>query len=108
MVLQRCKKLVWGGGLEGHQKRLGEFSFSFPLHHWDGTRVKFWKDLWCGNQSLEEAFPILFNLSVNKKDGLLRLGRKTKEEVVGGFRFNRHLNDWEVGEVESLLSKLLP
>ncbi|RVW47728.1 Transposon TX1 uncharacterized 149 kDa protein [Vitis vinifera] len=33
----------------------------------DGTRVKFWKDLWCGNQSLEEAFPILFNLSVNKE-----------------------------------------
>ena len=33
----------------------------------DGTRVKFWKDLWCGNQALEEAFPILFNLSVNKE-----------------------------------------
>ncbi|RVX09662.1 F-box protein [Vitis vinifera] len=33
----------------------------------DGTRVKFWKDLWCENQSLEEAFPILFNLSVNKE-----------------------------------------
>ncbi|RVX13211.1 Transposon TX1 uncharacterized 149 kDa protein [Vitis vinifera] len=25
-----------------------------------------------------------------------------------GLRFNRHLNDWEVGEVESLLSKLHP
>ncbi|RVW38447.1 putative ribonuclease H protein [Vitis vinifera] len=33
----------------------------------DGTRVKFWKDLWYGNQSLEEAFPMLFNLSVNKE-----------------------------------------
>ena len=33
----------------------------------DGTKVKFWKDLWCGNQSLEEVFPILFNLSVNKE-----------------------------------------
>ncbi|KAL6343049.1 hypothetical protein AAG906_017861 [Vitis piasezkii] len=54
----------------------------------DGTRVKFWKDLWCGNQALEEAFPILFNLS--------------------GLRFNRHLNDWEVGEVESLLCKPHP
>ena len=60
----------------------------------DGTRVKFWKDLWCENQSLEEAFPILFNLSVNKDSW--------------GPRFNRHLNDWEVGEVESLLGKLLP
>ena len=56
--------------------------------------VKFWKDLWCENQSLEEAFPILFNLSVNKDSW--------------GPRFNRHLNDWEVGEVESLLGKLHP
>ena len=32
----------------------------------DGTRVKFWKDLWCGNQSLEYAFPNLFYLAVNK------------------------------------------
>ena len=34
-----------------------------------------------------------------------------KEDGVGGSRgprFNRHLNDWEVGEVESLLGKLLP
>ncbi|RVX02541.1 putative ribonuclease H protein [Vitis vinifera] len=33
----------------------------------DSNRVKFWKDLWCENQSLENAFPILFNLSVNKE-----------------------------------------
>ncbi|RVX20582.1 putative ribonuclease H protein [Vitis vinifera] len=32
----------------------------------DGTRMKFWKDLWCENQSLEDVFPILFNLTVNK------------------------------------------
>ncbi|RVW39533.1 Transposon TX1 uncharacterized 149 kDa protein [Vitis vinifera] len=33
----------------------------------DGIRVKFWKDLWCENQSLEDAFPNLFNLTVNKE-----------------------------------------
>ena len=43
-----------------------------------------------------------------KKAGLLRLGRKTKLGGSWGLRFNRHLNDWEVGEVESLLSKLYP
>ena len=34
-----------------------------------------------------------------------------EEDGVGdswGLRFNRHLNDWEVGEVESLLNKLHP
>ncbi|RVW69835.1 putative ribonuclease H protein [Vitis vinifera] len=74
----------------------------------DDTRVKFWKDLWCENQSLEEAFPTLFNLSINKDRWV---AEAWEEDGVGGSwapRFNRHLNDWEVGEVESLLGKLLP
>ncbi|RVW67639.1 putative ribonuclease H protein [Vitis vinifera] len=74
----------------------------------DGTRVKFWKDLWCGNQSLEEAFPILFNLSVNKEGWVAEAWEEDEGGGSWGLRFNRHLNDWEVGEVESLLSKLHP
>ena len=34
-----------------------------------------------------------------------------EEDGVGdswGLRFNRHLNDWEVGEVKNLLNKLHP
>ncbi|RVW89084.1 LINE-1 retrotransposable element ORF2 protein [Vitis vinifera] len=74
----------------------------------DGTRVKFWKDLWCGNQALEEAFPILFNLSVNKEGWVTEAWEEDKVGGSWGLRFNRHLNDWEVGEVESLLRKLHP
>ncbi|RVW39402.1 hypothetical protein CK203_099502 [Vitis vinifera] len=67
MVLQRCKKPLWGGGLEGHQKRLGEISFSFPLHHWGRHQSEVLEGLVVWKSSLEEAFPILFNLSVNKE-----------------------------------------
>ncbi|RVX18902.1 putative ribonuclease H protein [Vitis vinifera] len=74
----------------------------------DGTRVKFWKDLWCGNQSLEEAFPILFNLSVNKEGWVAEAWEEDEGGGSWGLRFNRHLNDWEMGEVESLLSTLHP
>ncbi|RVW42464.1 putative ribonuclease H protein [Vitis vinifera] len=74
----------------------------------DGTRVKFWKDLWCGNQALEEAFPILFNLSVNKEGWVAEAWEEDEVGGSWGLRFNRHLNDWEVGEVESLLCKLHP
>ena len=59
--------------------------------------MKFWKDLWCENQSLEDAFPILFNLTVNKEGWV---AEAWEEDGVGGswgLRFNRHLNDWEVG-----------
>ena len=74
----------------------------------DGTRVKFWKDLWCENQSLEDAFPNLFNLAVNKEGWVAEDWEEDGVRGSWGLRFNRHLNDWEVGEVESLLSKLHP
>ena len=32
----------------------------------DDKRVRFWKDIWCGNMSLCEAFPSLFDLAVSK------------------------------------------
>ena len=70
--------------------------------------MKFWKDLWCENHSLEEAFPFLFNLSVNKEGWVVEAWEENEVGGGWGLRFNRHLNDWEVGEVESLLGKLLP
>ena len=32
----------------------------------NGRKVKFWKDLWCEDQALKDAFPNLFRLAVNK------------------------------------------
>ena len=36
----------------------------------DGTRVKFWKHVWCGDCTLQEAFPELYRLS-RSKDSLV-------------------------------------
>ena len=33
----------------------------------DGKGVRFWKDIWCGNNSLCEGFPSLFALAVSKE-----------------------------------------
>ncbi|RVX20225.1 Transposon TX1 uncharacterized 149 kDa protein [Vitis vinifera] len=54
------------------------------------------------------TFPILFNLSVNKEGWVAEAWEEDEGGGSWGLRFNRHLNDWEVGEVESLLSKLHP
>ena len=70
--------------------------------------MKFWKDLWYENQSLEEAFPILFNLSINKEGWVTEAWEEDGVGSSWGLRFNRHLNDWEVGEVKNLLNKLHP
>ena len=32
----------------------------------EGTKIKFWKDGWCGVQPLTETFPSLFSLSLNQ------------------------------------------
>ena len=32
----------------------------------DGSRVRFWKDIWCGDRSLEFRFPSLFWLVVDE------------------------------------------
>ena len=32
----------------------------------NGRRIKFWKDLWCEELTLKEAFPNLFRLTVNQ------------------------------------------
>ncbi|RVW76644.1 putative ribonuclease H protein [Vitis vinifera] len=95
---------VWKAIRKGWEKFCSHSRFIIG----DGTRVKFWKDLWCGNQSLEEAFPILFNLSVNKEGWVAEAWEEDEGGGNWGLRFNRHLNDWEVGEVESLLSTLHP
>ncbi|RVW65596.1 putative ribonuclease H protein [Vitis vinifera] len=69
----------------------------------DGKRVRFWKDKWCGNTPLCEAYPSLFDLAVSKDAKVADCWDSMGE--VGGWnsRFLRPFNDWEVEEVESFL-----
>ena len=69
----------------------------------DGKRVRFWKDTWCGNTPLCEAYPSLFDLAVSKDARVVDCWDSMGE--VGGWnpRFLRPFNDWEVEEVERFL-----
>ncbi|RVX12073.1 Protein detoxification 45, chloroplastic [Vitis vinifera] len=72
----------------------------------NGKRVRFWKDIWCGNISLCEAFPSLYDLAVSKDAWVADCWDSTGEE--GGWtpRFLRPFNDWEMEEVERFLSTI--
>ena len=33
----------------------------------DGSKIRFWQHVWCGDQTLKVAFPNFFNISPRKK-----------------------------------------
>ena len=39
----------------------------------DGTRVKFWHDLWCGDSPLKEAFLEFFRINLDKDSSIVDL-----------------------------------
>ena len=67
-----------------------------------GNRVKFWKDRWCGDVPLRDAFPDLFSIASSKD-------ARVADSWDGGSwnpRFIRQLNDWELEEVEIFFERL--
>ena len=72
----------------------------------NGRRVKFWKDRWCIEKPLCEAFPSLFALSDSKEAWVANLWEHRGESGNWNFRFVRNLNDWELGAMDRFLSLL--
>ena len=66
-----------------------------------GKRVKFWKDFWCEDQTLKEAFLNLFLLAINKDGRVSEVWEEGGDFGSWSPCFSRHLIDWEIGEVES-------
>ncbi|RVW43704.1 hypothetical protein CK203_080516 [Vitis vinifera] len=73
----------------------------------NGKRVKFWKDLWCEDQTLKDVFPTLFLLVVDKEGWVSDAWEESGELGCWSPRFSRHLNDWEMGEVEALFRNFI-
>jgi hypothetical protein len=76
----------------------------FILGH--GSRIRFWHDVWCGEMTLKEAFPILYGIA-HDKDALVTAHLVSK----GGFlqwdvSFIRAAHDWEVEVLASFFTLL--
>ena len=72
----------------------------------DGSRINFWKDVWCGEEALCARFPVLFNLALNKDARVADIW--DSGDGAGGWAptFLRSLNDWEIGEMVRFLQTL--
>ena len=69
----------------------------------NGRRLRFWKDPWCGEITLCNAFPTMFNLVVHKDARVADVWDSSREDGGWSLVFLRHFNDWEVEEVGRFL-----
>ena len=72
----------------------------------NGSRIRFWKDHWCGPATLNLTFPSLFDLTMNKSETVeevwdLSVGRGNWKPT-----FSRASNDWVVDMVANFLNVL--
>ena len=70
----------------------------------NGRRVSFWKDKWCGDETLCVSFPFLFALTTSKEAWVVDVWDYKIEDDGWNPSFSRPFNDWKVDIVESFLS----
>ncbi|RVW34013.1 hypothetical protein CK203_091968 [Vitis vinifera] len=71
----------------------------------DGDRIRFWEDLWWGDQSLGVHFPRLLRVVMDKNIPISSILGSTRP-FSWNFNFRRNLSDSEIEELESLMQSL--
>ncbi|RVX16794.1 putative ribonuclease H protein [Vitis vinifera] len=71
-----------------------------------GNRIRFWTDLWCGNNVLSQGFPNLFSMAVHRNVTVEECWDQNVGQGGWNLRLLRDLNDWELGLVGNLLVAL--
>ncbi|XP_010258430.1 PREDICTED: uncharacterized protein LOC104598203 [Nelumbo nucifera] len=82
----------------------GETLLQFKVGN--GDRIKFRKDPWCSEVSLEEAFPLLFQISVNQDSSIAENFIASGDSIIWTPLCRRSLFDWEVEEYAAPLGLL--
>jgi hypothetical protein len=62
----------------------------------DGSRIRFWDDVWCGDSSLKAAFPGLFNIASFKEASVADNVERSNGTIQWNIQFTRLIHDWEV------------
>ena len=77
--------------------RIGWLNFSKLLVYdvGDGTIVKFWKHVWCGDCTLQEAFPKLYCLSRSNDSSVAEVMGWSARRFHWNVQFRRPPQDWE-------------
>ena len=69
----------------------------------DGTRVKFWDDVWCRDRPLKEAFPNLYNISRSRDASVSEVMSCANGRISWDLQFRRLVNDQESQSLDSCM-----
>jgi hypothetical protein len=69
------------------RKEWGTFAWHVHFEVGDGSKTKFWTDVWCGTCSLKEAYPGLFCIARNKEAFVMEHLHYQNEVVSWVFNF---------------------
>jgi hypothetical protein len=72
----------------------------------DGSKVRFWHDLWCGDIVLKETSSVLFGIASIKDAFVVTFVEFSGGVIQWNVSFTRAAHDWEM-EAFALLFKVL-
>jgi hypothetical protein len=61
-----------------------------------GSRIRFWKDVWCGDRPLKVAFPGLFTIAMLKDVSIANNAESSNGAIQWNIQFTQLIHDWEV------------
>uniref|UniRef100_A0A2N9HC79 Reverse transcriptase domain-containing protein n=1 Tax=Fagus sylvatica TaxID=28930 RepID=A0A2N9HC79_FAGSY len=88
------------------RKDWGHFARHLHFEVGDGSKTRFWFDIWCETCSLKDGFPELYRIARNKEAFVMDHLHYHNERVSWVLNFTRHVQDWELEAVSSFLELL--
>jgi hypothetical protein len=82
------------------------FKWHFKFYPGVGSRISFWKDVWCGESSLKGTFLGLFSIANVKEASIADNVERSKDVVQWNIVFTRLIHDWEVETLASFYKGL--
>ncbi|KAG7990850.1 hypothetical protein I3843_02G045100 [Carya illinoinensis] len=72
----------------------------------EGTRISFWRDIWCGEEALKDTFPCVYLVACDQEASVADLLVRSGDQVHWNITFCRAAHDWEVNSFTDLFNRV--